>query len=242
MDFSEIVDLNRKSKRYTEYKIKKGDTLSSIASDLGTSVQSLMNLNDSVIKNPNLIYAGRIIRVPNQEFDPKAATQLKILLTKQQLSNQSAEPLQIPRIDQMGSERQVLDFGDAPQNNQMLGPETLLAGPMLRGGQAMSGGLSQVLRGTLAQAPVGRVATGPLSSNVVMPWQPQISRGIAGALKNSNAHQAAIREAQQLQSASRVLSKTNPNIFRKDNIMERIINKNAAEESPMLLDNILTSI
>lgn len=43
------------------YTVKKGDTLSKIAKDYGTSVAKLVSLND--IKNPNLIYAGQKLRV-----------------------------------------------------------------------------------------------------------------------------------------------------------------------------------
>jgi lysozyme len=47
------------SKQY--YTVKQGDTLSSIASKYGTTVQNLMSLNN--IKDPNKIYAGETIRV-----------------------------------------------------------------------------------------------------------------------------------------------------------------------------------
>lgn len=41
------------------YTIRSGDNLSSIASRLGTTVQSLVSLNG--ISNPNLIYAGQTL-------------------------------------------------------------------------------------------------------------------------------------------------------------------------------------
>ena len=44
------------------YQIKWGDTLSGIAQNNHTSVQHLMSLNPQ-IKNPNLIYAGKSLRV-----------------------------------------------------------------------------------------------------------------------------------------------------------------------------------
>lgn len=43
------------------YTVRAGDTLSSIASKFGTSYQALANLNG--ISNPNLIYAGQVLRV-----------------------------------------------------------------------------------------------------------------------------------------------------------------------------------
>lgn len=45
----------------TSYKIKSGDTLTKIASKYGTTVSQLAKLNS--IKNPNLIYAGKTLKV-----------------------------------------------------------------------------------------------------------------------------------------------------------------------------------
>ena len=45
------------------YTIKRGDTLSEIATEYNTSVNELANINN--ISNPNLIYAGNTIRIPN---------------------------------------------------------------------------------------------------------------------------------------------------------------------------------
>jgi LysM repeat protein len=45
----------------TSYKIQSGDTLSKIASRYGTSVSKLAELNK--IKNPNLIYAGKTLKI-----------------------------------------------------------------------------------------------------------------------------------------------------------------------------------
>lgn len=45
------------------YKIKKGDTLSSIAFKFNVSVTELIKLNN--IKNPNIIIAGNILVIPN---------------------------------------------------------------------------------------------------------------------------------------------------------------------------------
>lgn len=45
------------------YTIKRGDTLSEIAAKYDTTVNEIATLNN--ISNPNLIYAGNIIRVPN---------------------------------------------------------------------------------------------------------------------------------------------------------------------------------
>ena len=45
----------------TTYVVKSGDTLSGIAARFGTTVADLVSLND--ISNPNLIYAGQVLKV-----------------------------------------------------------------------------------------------------------------------------------------------------------------------------------
>ena len=45
----------------TNYVVKKGDTLSSIAKKYKTTVNTLVKLNN--IENPNLIYAGQVLRI-----------------------------------------------------------------------------------------------------------------------------------------------------------------------------------
>ncbi|MCU0696659.1 MAG: LysM peptidoglycan-binding domain-containing protein [Myxococcaceae bacterium] len=45
------------------YQIRRGDTLSALASRFGTSVSALARLNN--IKNPDLIYAGATLRLPD---------------------------------------------------------------------------------------------------------------------------------------------------------------------------------
>lgn len=60
------VDSNDK---YIQYTIKSGDTLSEIAKKYNTTVNELAILNN--IENPNLIYAGNTIKIPqnNQFYD-----------------------------------------------------------------------------------------------------------------------------------------------------------------------------
>lgn len=50
-------------KEYDSYKIKSGDTLSAIAKKYNTTVSKIMAANPS-IKNKNLIYAGKTIKIP----------------------------------------------------------------------------------------------------------------------------------------------------------------------------------
>lgn len=50
--------------KYTEYTIKKGDTLTKIAKAYGTTVKAIKAANPEKIKNVNKIYAGDTIKIP----------------------------------------------------------------------------------------------------------------------------------------------------------------------------------
>ncbi|AKJ08266.1 LysM domain-containing protein [Archangium gephyra] len=56
----------------SNYRIRQGDTLSGLASRFKTSVSELARINK--IANPNLIYAGKTLRIPgharNDSFEP----------------------------------------------------------------------------------------------------------------------------------------------------------------------------
>lgn len=54
----------------TTYVVKKGDTLSGIASRYGTTYQALAQYNG--ISNPNLIYVGQVIKIPTNGSIPSA--------------------------------------------------------------------------------------------------------------------------------------------------------------------------
>ena len=58
-------DSNEKNNNSAEvnYVVKKGDTLSKIASNYNTTYQKLANYNN--INNPNKIYPGQIIKIPS---------------------------------------------------------------------------------------------------------------------------------------------------------------------------------
>lgn len=49
---------------YKTYRIRRGDTLSGIAARFGVSVRTLQQVNR--IRNPRLIYAGSVLRIPSQ--------------------------------------------------------------------------------------------------------------------------------------------------------------------------------
>ena len=56
----------------TIYKIKSGDTLSSIAKAYGTTVSALQQANG--IQNPNRIYAGSTLKIPGSASSAKTSS------------------------------------------------------------------------------------------------------------------------------------------------------------------------
>ena len=63
-DLPVIEEENNNNQNEIVYVVKKGDTLSGIASKYGTTYQKLAEYNN--IKNTNLIYVGQKIKIPNQ--------------------------------------------------------------------------------------------------------------------------------------------------------------------------------
>lgn len=80
------------------YTIKRGDTLSGIASRYGTDVSTLMGLNP-YIKNANLIYAGNSLNLPGQQ-----ATQTTAQTTAQPTTTQSTQAVQPTQTTQQLAE------------------------------------------------------------------------------------------------------------------------------------------
>lgn len=70
-DNSTILDKETSSYEIN-YVVKKGDNLSKIASKYGTTYQALASYNN--ISNPNKIYIGQIIRIPNSSNNIKPTT------------------------------------------------------------------------------------------------------------------------------------------------------------------------
>lgn len=64
-DTTQILELRNNSEQNTNYSIviQQGETLSGIAYKYGTTVEELVQLNN--IQNPNLIYVGNTLLVPN---------------------------------------------------------------------------------------------------------------------------------------------------------------------------------
>lgn len=52
-----------KSELYIRYNVRRGDTLSALSNEFGSSVDTLVRLNN--INNPNLIYTGEVLHVPS---------------------------------------------------------------------------------------------------------------------------------------------------------------------------------
>lgn len=59
-----LVPINDGKKQTITYTVQRGDTLGSIAKKYGISVGQLINANN--IKNPNLIYVGQILTIPTE--------------------------------------------------------------------------------------------------------------------------------------------------------------------------------
>lgn len=69
-----------KPQNMTIYKVKKGDTLSAIASKYGTTYQKLAEFNG--IENPSLIHPGQEIRIPDSGTAPAPAKKDKVYTVK----------------------------------------------------------------------------------------------------------------------------------------------------------------
>ena len=59
-----LVPINDGKKHSVTYTVKKGDTLSSIAKKYGITVSQIVNINN--IKHPNLIYVGQVLTIPTE--------------------------------------------------------------------------------------------------------------------------------------------------------------------------------
>ena len=58
-----LILVNNMVENYYNYIVKRGDTLSQIALKYGTTVTELAQINN--IRNPNLIYTGQMLKIPN---------------------------------------------------------------------------------------------------------------------------------------------------------------------------------
>lgn len=85
----------------TTYKIKKGDTLSGIASRYGTTVSALAKANN--IKNPNLIYAGNTLTIPGSS---SASTTKKITTASKATATAPKAPA-APKATQTATQKKV---------------------------------------------------------------------------------------------------------------------------------------
>ena len=68
---SSVTNANKKNASHSTYTVKKGDTLSDIAHSHNTTVNKLVSLNN--IKNPNKIYPGQKIKLPNYASKKKTS-------------------------------------------------------------------------------------------------------------------------------------------------------------------------
>lgn len=85
----------------TTYKIKKGDTLSGIASRYGTSVSALAKANN--IQNPNRIYAGNSITIPGAS----GGTTKKTTTTAKTTAATAPKAPTVPKATQTATQQKV---------------------------------------------------------------------------------------------------------------------------------------
>ncbi len=73
------VDKAEPASATTQYQIKPGDNLTKISRQFGTTINDIMKLNPQ-IKDPNLIYAGKTLNIPNtvKEHSSELARLLQI--------------------------------------------------------------------------------------------------------------------------------------------------------------------
>jgi len=71
------------------YTVKKGDTLSGIAAKYGTTYQHLAAING--ISNPNLIYAGQVLKIDGTTAATPASTTIYVVKKGDTLSNIAAK-------------------------------------------------------------------------------------------------------------------------------------------------------
>lgn len=50
--------------RYKSHKVLKGETLSGIARQYGTTVKAIQEANPNTIKDPNIIAVGWVLKIP----------------------------------------------------------------------------------------------------------------------------------------------------------------------------------
>lgn len=86
----------------TTYKIKKGDTLSGIASRYGTTVSALAKANN--IKNPNLIYAGNTLTIPGSSG---GSTTKKTTTTSKTTTATAPKAPAAPKATQTATQKKV---------------------------------------------------------------------------------------------------------------------------------------
>ena len=91
------------------YTIKKGDTLSGIAQKYGTTVGTLQSLNH--IQNPNLIYAGSILKIPTTTTSSgkktSTNTSKKTTSTSSSKTQSSSKPVYKPSSQAQNAQNQL---------------------------------------------------------------------------------------------------------------------------------------
>lgn len=70
------------------YVVKRGEGLAAIARQHGVSLNALVGFNN--IGNPNLIYAGMVVKIPDKDYDPKTTPLTAAMLPEPPISSGKA--------------------------------------------------------------------------------------------------------------------------------------------------------
>lgn len=169
--------------RNTPYKVQRGDTLTSIARENGTTVQTLIALNPG-IKNPDRIFADQYINVPNKDFVPEFQRQ-------QYRNNPYLNQNVASQIPAQGFDPRMDAIEPVGAAESMLGAVKLPA--------AMLGGLAAMAKMAPAALPqAGRVAIGAGSN--VMPYGGNMAAARAAAYRPMQEIMAERAAAQTIQN------------------------------------------
>jgi lipoprotein-anchoring transpeptidase ErfK/SrfK len=84
-------------------KVRRGDTLSKIAKNCGTTISALMMANPR-IKNPNKIFRGQVIELPRK---PEPTAESATIVIRPDEDQLTSEQLSLLEIDEDSSERWI---------------------------------------------------------------------------------------------------------------------------------------
>ena len=99
-----------------KYKVKKGDTLSKISEKLGISIDEISSANNISGKGINRIYAGEILKIPEQRRDESLAASLGIPINLRQFfnANQDRTEKDLSK-EELSALKNVIKYSQTPE-------------------------------------------------------------------------------------------------------------------------------